>query len=212
MLFRRIRLTKKVENSPEMKEARQIDYTEDGKAQIMVGVRSVDDIFSPYSYKTYELLNPAVVDYIDMCEATIPENEDLSIDFYTEETATNFEKKLIRRAVKRQNAERIVSINKKLKRNLAIGLSFCFLGLIVMILSALFYTQLQKIYIQEILAIVGWLFLWDGLEYILEDRIELVRKKARSMRLLAAKVHVRQYDRKIQREYGFGEFEEDDEE
>ena len=65
-------------------------------------------------------------------------------------------------------------------------------------------------YLDTILAVIGWLFLWDGLEVMLGDRSELKRKKIRSYRILNAKVHVRKYSLKIQREYGFGEFEDED--
>ena len=63
----------------------------------------------------------------------------------------------------------------------------------------------------EIVAVIGWLFLWDGLEVLLSDRSEIRRKQIRSYRLMNAKVHVRRYSRKIQRAYGIGEFEEEDE-
>ena len=209
-MFRRKKLIEKIENSSAMREARQIDYTEDGRAIIYVGAKSSDEIFSPFAYKTYELLNPVVVDYINMCASTIPRNDEISLDIYTEEPTTNVEKKRIRQAVKRHNAEQIVNINKKMKRSWLIGSTFCLIGLLVLILTAVFYTNLHKIYIQEILAVVGWMFVWDGLEYILEDHHELLLKKMRCMRLMNAKVHVRQYAKKIQREYGFGDFEEED--
>ena len=211
MFFKR-KLAKKAEKSAAMREANTLDYTKDGKVKIYVGLKYANDFFSPFAYKTYELLNPTVVDYINMSEASIPQSEELSLEIFTEEPTTNTEKKRMRQAVKRHNAEQIVTINRRLKRNLFIGISFCVFGLAIMIMTALFYNKLHKIYIQEILAIVGWMFLWDGLEFILEDRVELKRKKRRCIRLLNAKVHVRQYDRKIQREYGFGEYEEDDEE
>ena len=144
-----------------------------------------------------------------MSVASVPQNEDLSLEVFTEEPTSNTEKKRIRQAVKRHNAEQIVAINRRLKRNLFIGLTFCIIGLAIMIMTGLFYNRLHKIYMQEILAIVGWMFLWDGLEFILEDRVELKRKKQRCIKLMGAKVHIRQYDRKIQREYRFGEYEED---
>ena len=67
-------------------------------------------------------------------------------------------------------------------------------------------------YLDTILAVIGWLFLWDGLEVMLYERGELKRKKIQSMRLINAKVHVRKYSRKIQKEYKIGEFEEESDE
>ena len=67
-------------------------------------------------------------------------------------------------------------------------------------------------YLDTILAVIGWLFLWDGLEIIFYDRRELKLKKHYSTKLMDAKVHIRQYSKKIQREYGIGEYEDDEDE
>lgn len=194
-----------------MREARSLDYADDGRVQINVGIKDAEDFFTPYSYKTYELLNPSVVDYINMCEASIPQTEEISLDVYTENPTTNAEKTRIRKSVKRYHAEQIVIINSKLKKNLLFGLASCFIGVALLVLEAFFFKVYANVYLDTIMAVVGWLFLWDGLEIMLSERSELIRLKIRSLRLMNAKVHVRQYDRKIQREYGFGEYEEDEE-
>ena len=203
----------KLEKSAAMREANEIDYSDDGRAQIFVGLKNADSFFSPFSYKRYELMNPAVVDYINMCEATIPREEELSLEIYTETPTTYFEKVRIRKAVKRHNAEQVVAINKKIKRNNIIGYSFCLIGLLILVLEAVLVRRFSIFYIDSILAVIGWMFLWDGLEYILEDRSELIKNKLRCLRLMSAKVHVRKYDLPTQRRYKFGEFmEEEDEE
>ena len=195
-----------------MKEANELDYDKDGRVQISVGLKDSDDFFSPYSYKTYEFMNPDVSDYINMCETSIPIKEELSIDIYTETQTSNEEKKRIRRTVKRHHAEQLVIVNSKLKRNFTQGFVFMLLGFLILFLEVALLHVFDNLYLDTILAVVGWLFLWDGLEIWLEDRAELKRKKIRSYRILNAKIHVRKYSRKIQREYGFGEFEEEDEE
>ena len=80
-----------------------------------------------------------------------------------------------------------------------------------MFVEAILYVKFENMYLDTILAVVGWLFLWDGLEVMLSDRSELKRKKIRSYRLMNAKVHVRKYSKKIQREYSFGDYEETEE-
>ena len=204
-------LLKKLKKSKVMREAQTIDYAEDGRAQINVGLRTTNDFFSPYSYLTYELMNPAVSDYIDSFEAVIPESDEISIDIYTEEMAENDEKKRIRTAVKRHHAEEIVNIEKKLKRKTISGVLWSVLGILILLVEAILFGIFENMYLDTILAVVGWLFLWDGMEILLSDRGHLKRKLYRSYRLMNAKVHVRMYSKKIQREYSIGEFEEDDE-
>lgn len=213
-MFRRMHNLRKIKKSKAVREANEFDYNADGSVQINVGLKDSEDFFSPYSYKTYELMNPDVSKYIDMCESTIPINEKVTIDIYTENPTTNQEKIRIRKAVKRHNAEELSIVNQKLKRNLIDGLFFSLIGFLILFVEAVLYVKFQNMYLDTILAVVGWLFLWDGIEVMLSERSELKRQKISCLRLLEAKVHVRKYSRKIQRQYGFGEFEEteDDEE
>ena len=209
-MFKHLKRIKKINKSVAVREANEIDYDEEGRAQINVGLKTADDFFSQYSYKTYEFMNPEVSNYINMSEASIPVKDDLSIDIYTEEPTDNEEKKRIRRAVKRYHAEQLVIVNKKLRRNFVQGLIFSILGILILLAEAIIYNVIENMYLDTLLAVIGWLFLWDGVEVWLDDRAELKRKKLRSYRILNAKIHVRKYSRKIQREYGFGEFEEED--
>ena len=209
-MIKKREILKRLKKSKAMKEAKTLDYNENGQVQINVGLPEADDFFSPFSYLTYELMNPAVIDYIDMYEASIPLNEEVCLDIHTEESTDNEEKKRIRTAVKRHYAEQIVIIEKKLKRKTISGLIWSILGILILFLEAIIYPIINSMYLDTILAVVGWLFLWDGMEILLSDRSSLKRKLIKSYRLMNAKVHVRKYSRKIQRAYGIGDFEEDD--
>ena len=195
-----------------LKEASTYDYDKEGRAKIEVGLREPEDFFSPYSYLTYELMNPRVDEYIEMCSSGLQKNEEVSIDIYTEVPTDNDEKKRIRDTVRRHYAEQAVVAEKELKHNLLVGLFWCVMGFLVLFVEALLYNIVADMYLDTILAVIGWLFLWDGLEIIFYDRRELKLKRIRCQKLMDAKVHVRQYSKKIQREYGIGEFEEEEEE
>lgn len=210
-MFKKIKNLKKLEKSKAVREANELDYNEDGSVQINVGLKDADDFFSPYSYKTYEMMNPDVIDYIEMCESTIPIKDSISLDIYTETPTTNQEKVRIRKAVKRNQAEQLTIINQKLKHNIIEGIIFSIIGFIILFVEALLYTKVSNMYLDTILAVVGWLFLWDGVEIMVSERADLKRQKLTCIRLINAKVHIRKYSRKVQKEYGFGEFEDDDE-
>ena len=210
-MFRTFQKLKKLKHNKAVREANELDYNEDGSVQINVGLKDSDDFFSPYAYKSYELMDMDVIEYINMCEATIPVKEKISLDVYTETPTTNAEKIRIRKAVKRHHAEQLAIVNKKLKKNLIEGLIFSFLGILILFIEAILYVKFENMYLDTILAVIGWLFLWDGLEVMLSTRHDLKRKKIRCMRMIDAKVHVRKYSRKIQRQFKFGEFEEYDE-
>ncbi len=206
----RRKVLKKLKHSTAMKEAYELDYNKDGSVQINVGIRDADDFFSPYCYKTYELMNPDVSNYINMCEASIPEYEVITIDIHTETSTTPEEKKRIRHAVKRFHAEEIVILKKRLKRKTLKGILYSLFGTAILLIAAFFAKSLMQVYLDAIFAVMGWMFLWDGVEVLLEDRGELKRKLLRSYRILNAKVHVRQYNKQIRRQYKLGKFEEED--
>lgn len=205
-MFERRKQLKKLKRSEAMKEAYTLDRDKEDRVVIDVGLIDSDDFFSYYSYKTYELMNPGVIDYINMCEAQIPVGEELSLNIHTESPTTNEEKKRIKHAVKRHHAEQLVILNRKMKKNNIVGSLYSLLGLAILLVEAFFYNALSAMHIMEIVAVIGWLFLWDGAEILLSDRSEIKRKQLRSYRLMNAKVHVRKYSKKIQRQYKIGEF------
>lgn len=204
MIRSRRNILKKLKKSAAMQEARQIDYNKDGDAIISVGLREADEFFSPYSYKTYELMNPEVIEYIDSLESEIPITDSISVDIHTEEPTNNIQKKRIRDAVKRQNAEQIIIVEKKLKRNLFSGLLSTILGVLVLILEAFLWKTISNYMLDTVLVVLGWMFLWDGIEILIFERPPLKRKQFKCYRLMNAKVHVRQYSNKIKKMYNIG--------
>ena len=203
------KILKKLKKSTAMKEAHEIDYNKDGTVQVNIGLKDSEDFFSPYSFKSYELMNPEIIDYINLTELQIPINEDISIDIHTETPTSNETKKRIRLAVKRHHAEEIVTIGKKLKRKTINGSIYVSLGIIINLLEAFFFKYLSQTFIDGLVQVMGWFFLWSGFEILLGDRSELKRKQIRSYRIMNAKVHVRQYSNKIKRKYGIGQDDEE---
>lgn len=201
---------KKAKKNPVMKEAKRIDYDKDGRAQIYVGLREADEFFSPYSYLTYELMNEQVSSYIDMCESGIPTNDEITIEVHTEEPTTNEEKQRIRKAVKRHNAEEVVILKSKLRRKTSYGLAWLLFGLALLFFEIIFHLSNYGA-VGMLIDVAGWVFAWDGLEILITDRKSLKRKIYRCYRLINAKVHVKKYSQKIQRDYGIGDYYEEDE-
>lgn len=201
----RRQILKKLKKSTAIKEATELDYNKDGSVQINVGLKEAGNFFSPHAYKTYEFMHPDVEHYIKRYEETIPLSEDVSVDIYTETPTTNDEKVRIRKALKRHYAECIVREESKYKKELKKGIWFCVLGFIILLLEAVIIAFYDNFFLDTLLAVIGWLFLWDGLESLVYDRSEIKNRLIRLYRILNAKVHVRQYSRKIKREYGLDE-------
>lgn len=210
-MTKRRKLLKKLKKSSAVKEAMELDYNKDGSAIINVGLVEAEDIFSPFAYKTYELLDCDVVEYINTYEKSIPLGDDISIDVYTEEATDQDMKKRIRTAIKRHYAEDLVIVNKDIKSQTISGIIFSIIGVLILLLGVFLSFKLNNLYFDTIVSVIGWLFLWDGFEILLLSRRELKRLQLRDYRLLNAKIHVRRYSQKIQREFGIGDFEDEEE-
>ena len=144
-----------------------------------------------------------------MCEESIPKNDRISIDIYLE-TPTNKEtKKRIRNSLKRYYAEKVVRLKKQKKRNLYFGLSYIIFGIAILLLESFFYNFFQQIHFEFLLEVIGWLFLWDGVETLIGEWDSIRQELNQSYHLLNARMHIRQYSKKIQKEYNIGDFEKE---
>ncbi len=204
-------ILRKLKKSTPMKEAEKIEYDDQGNAIIEVGLKEIEDFFHPCSFKTYDIISKDVEEYIERFTDQIPAKDDLSVDVYTEEPTDNFDKKRIRHSVKRNYAEKIVTTNKKIKKTAWMGSILLILGIAFAAVEFLIYAIWPQNLVDLIISIVAWTFFWDGFEMLALDLPALREEQIKNYRLMRAKVHVRQYSKTIQREFGIGEFEEDDE-
>jgi hypothetical protein len=208
-MFIERKVLKKIRNYKAVETAKEIDYAEDGSAIINVGLKHVDDFYNPVCYKTYEMINPEVLHFIDDNQKGIPADKNLNIDISVERRTTNDEKKRIRDTVKRHAAEEVVALKKRLNNNLISGLAFFVLGIVLLLVGMLFDGESSSSVIVYTIVIIAWVFEWDAIEMLVFDRHNLKQRLIRKFNLLNAKVHVRQYSKAIIREY---EIELDDEE
>ena len=208
-MLKKFKLSRKLERSGVMKEAKQLDYNKDGSVQINVGIKNAEKFFSPFSFKTYEMTNPEIIDYINLCEESIPKKERISLDIYLETSTTKETKKRIRNSIKRYYAEKVVRLKKQKKRNLSFGIFYILLGVTLLLLESFFYSFFQQIHMEFLLDVIGWLFLWDGVETLIGEWDEVRQELNQSYHLLNARIHIRQYSKKIQKEYKIGDFEEE---
>lgn len=204
----KLKLLKKVDKSPEMRIARELDRGGDGSVIINVGLKSYEEIFSPYSYLTYEMISDEVTNYLGMCEESLPPSCPLSIDIYTETATSGEQKRRIRQSIKRYYAEKLVRLKRQQKKNILLGGGYIIIGIILLLLESFYYDFFNGFHSVFLVEVSGWVFLWDGLETIMGEWSTIGQQKRQCYHILAAKIHVRSYSQKIKREYKVGEFEE----
>lgn len=185
-----------------MREAELLDYDKEGRAIINVGIKTAEDFFYSCSYKSYDLMSADVVQYVEMFESQVPKGEDITIDVYTEEKTDNFDKTRIKSSIKRHYAEKVVSLKQKQKKDLWVGSILILLGVILAWIECVTWAKFNMPFVDLLLSIVAWTFVWDGFEMLALDLPQLMQVQKKNYRIMNAKVHVRQYNKTIQREYG----------
>lgn len=209
-MFSERKILKKMKKSTAMKEAEKIDHDKEGRAVIDLGLVDSDEFFHPYSYKTYDLVRPEVIQCIEMFESQIPAKEELSINIHTEEQTDNFDKKRIRNAMKRHYAEKIVTLNKKMKKDILFATILILFGIVFSVVECVLWARWSQQFVDLILSIIAWTFIWDGFETFIVDLPLNRRTQLKNYRIMNAKVHVRKYSKKIQKDYGIGEYEDEE--
>ena len=205
------KVLKRIRNYKAYEDAKQIDYDENGNAIVTIGLKRVEDFYSPVCYRTYEMINKDVVEFIDENQRQIPIDKDINLDIFIEKRTTNEEKKRIRDTVKRQSAEDIVGLKKRYRGKLVSGIMFFLLGALLLLIGLLFNGEDSGSIFIETLVIIAWVFEWDAIEALVFDTHNIKQKLIRKFQLLNAKVHVRQYSKTIIRQYDIDMDEETEE-
>ena len=205
------KVLKKIKNYKAVETAKTIDYDENGKAIVTIGLKKAEDFYSPVCYKTYEMINQDVVDFIDVNQRQIPVTDDINLDIFVEKRTTNEEKIRIRETVKRHSAEQVVDLKKRMKSKLISGLIYFFLGVALLLLGIMFDGEESSSVVVNTIIIIAWVFEWDAIEALVFDYRALRTRLIRKFQLLNSKVHVRQYSKTIIKQYDI-DIEEGEEE
>ena len=194
-MSKRSKIIKKLKNSEAYKDAETLDYADNDSVIIPIGLKNIEDFFNPYSYKDYELVNPAVLDFIYDNEKIIPISESINIDIHTECSTNNTDKKRIRETMKRQHAEQVIVTTKKLRQNLISGIFSFFAGILILALAL--FLENSEFFMSNILIntvmITAWVFVWHSIELLFIQRPSLKTQLIKNYRLMNAKVHIRKY-------------------
>ena len=204
------KVLKKIRNYKAVETAKTLDYDENGNPIISIGLKKPENFYNPVCYRTYEMINQDVVDFIEVNQRQIPMGDDINLDIFVEKKTTNEEKIRIRETVKRHSAEQVVDLKKRMQNKLISGLIYFFLGVVLLLLGIMFDGEESSSVVVNTIIIIAWVFEWDAIEALVFDYRSLRTRLIRKFQLLNAKVHVRQYSKTIIRQYDIDMEEEED--
>lgn len=198
-MSKRSKIIKKLKNSSAYKDAETWDYNDNDDVIIQIGLKNVEDFFNPYSYKDYELVNTELLDFIYTNEKTIPISESITLEINAECPVNKDDQQRIKETLKRQHAEDVIVVNKKLKQNFLGGIINFLLG--VLILAGTLFLENNEFFMSNVLIntlmIIAWVFVWKAIEQLFIERVRLKNLLIRNYRLMNAKVNIQQYKKTV---------------
>lgn len=162
-------------------------YVENGKAYIECYIRSLEDIFSYYSYPDYDYLNPEFVSYIESNAYYIPLTYPLVIKMrgyrFTEE-----EKKQVQKVIRDHFGLKLGDKQIDLSNNSRKA----FVLLMMAFVSFIFTLVLLKSNVisafSEWIMIIFWFFAWECADVLILDRSDIRIQKLDAAQLASVKI------------------------
>ena len=188
---------KKLEKNTKIDIEDDIQLDEDGRAIIEVKLEKTQDLFSPYAYKDYDILNNDLDEFIEDRATFIPQEYDLSIHLYAKEI-DHLDKDKIEKAVKARYINEYVEEKDELRKNNSFSMIMFLLGFLPLL--ALFV--IENLHLPSVFGtlfeVTTWMFFWGGIESFLIQRRYIKSRMYRKLKLFNSKVRLFQINKKDQ--------------
>ncbi len=171
------------------KEIRASNYVLDSEGDAIINVKACDSehIFSQFNFDSNEKLNPELEEYIVDKAKSVPLNKDIKIKIYTEKEADQQE---VASALKNNFKKDYWMTKEELKRTLVFSLIMFLVGTAFLISLLFMHKFFYNNYLEIVLEIVAWVFIWEAVDSFFLQRSLLKRVKLRYLKLYLADIEV----------------------
>jgi len=171
------------------KEMAKNDFVIDSDGQALINVKAIDsdNLFSQYNYESNEKLNPGLSEFVWDKAKFVPADKDIRIKIFTEVDADEQE---IRDAIKNNYKKDYIEEKNKIKKNLVFSVVMLLLGMAFMSLLLLMHKVYYNVYVEILLEIATWVFLWEAVDSFFLQRAQIRRRKLILMKLYCADIQV----------------------
>ena len=176
-----------------LEQAEEIEYDEEGRAVIQVGLKSKDDFYNPYGYRSYKMLNSDMLSYIKKSAQKIPSTKKISLNIYTEIPTSNEDKKQMKDTIQRQFAEDTTMLKRTMRKNLLLVTLLMALGIGILAVGFLLESLKVSSIISETIVIIAWVFEWEAAEMFFFNHMEHHRKMRILKHFLNCEISVKEY-------------------
>lgn len=178
---------KKLEKNTKIDIDDEIVLDEDGRVAIEVKLQNTQDLFSPYAYKDYDILENSLDEFIEDRAAMISQDYELSIHLYAKEIE-HLDQDRIEKAVKARYIHEYIEEKEELRKNSSFSLIMLGLGMIPLVLLFLLdWFQIPYVF-GTFFEVATWVFFWGAIESFTISRRQIKSTLTRKLRLFNARV------------------------
>lgn len=165
------------------------DYIEGSDDRAIISIKAEEDeqIFSPYNYDSNEKLNADLDEFIWDKARFVPIAKDIKIKLYTN---TKTDEQEVIEAIKNNYKKEYIETRNELKRNAIFSLIMLLLGLAFMSLLLLMHVYFYNVYLEIVVEIATWVFIWESVDSFFLQRAELKRKRITLLKLYTAEMEI----------------------
>ena len=159
----------------------------DGDAIINVKADEKEQVFSSYNFESNEKLNDELSDFIYDKAKDVPANKDIKIKIFTDFKA---DEKEVQDAIKNNYKKEYINLKSEMKRNYIFSAVMFVLGIVTLTLLLLMHSWFYNVYLEIILEIATWVFIWEAVDKFFFERTEIREKRHQFARLYYSQVEV----------------------
>lgn len=165
------------------------EYIEGSDDRAIISIKAEEDeqIFSTYNYDSNEKLNAELDEFIWDKARFVPMAKDIKIKLYTN---TKTDEQEVVDAIKNNYKKEYIETKSELKRNAIFSLIMLMLGIVFMSFLLLMHVYFYNVYLEIIVEIATWVFIWESVDSFFLQRAALKRKRITLLKLYAAEMEI----------------------
>jgi len=165
------------------------NYFSENENQIIIDVKidNHNQLYSSFNYDNNESLNNEFCDYIWNNSKLAPINKDVTINIYDN---TNNDKTQIESAIKNHYRREYKQAKLNLNKINIFTLGCMIAGVLCLLLLVFFHNAINNYYIDIILEVASWVFIWEAVDKFFIERPKQKRLCLQIQNLYFAKITI----------------------
>ena len=171
----------------EISDKEDLLYDSDNNALITVKAMEEAQIFSSYDFDCNEKLNEELAEYLWDKARFVPVKDDIRIKMYVGEKVNIKE---VQNAIHNKFRKEYVETKLEKKHNCLFSFAMFVVGLLALAVLVLSYAYFKNEYVDLIVEIVAWVFMWEAVDAFFLERSKLNRKQMTLLKLCVCDIEI----------------------